>query len=201
MQAPEIELKFPVPDPSAFQASLAERGFHLETPRTFEQNTLYDTPGRELRARHHILRLRQYGSAWTVTHKRLPEPSAGLDPARYKERIETETRVDDGQAMAEIFLQLGYAPVFRYEKFRSEWTHSSQPSGHLVVDETPIGTYAELEGPTEWIDRMLAELGIEHGSCLTESYGKLFMNWKEQTGSRAEHLTFSEIKSDILVGK
>ena len=76
-----------------------------------------------------------------------------------------------------IFEQLGYAPVFRYEKFRTEWSQAtstiegplftdavhlaevSTASGHLVLDETPIGNYAELEGPPAWIDDTLAKLG------------------------------------------
>lgn len=199
MQAAEIELKFPVADPIAFQSLLPALGFHLETPRTFEQNTLYDTPNRDLRARRHLLRLRQYGPLWTVTHKRQPDSIDITDTMRYKVRVETETHVDDGPAMAEIFIQLGYAPVFRYEKFRSEWVYSSgEPAGHLVVDETPIGTYAELEGPTEWIDRTLAQLGVDHHSCLTDSYGKLFLDWKAKTGSAAEHLTFAEIGEEAL---
>ena len=73
MKNSEIELKFPVPDPEALQTRLPQLGFHLVTPRTFEHNTLYDTPNRDLRARRRILRLRQYGNLCTVTHKRLPD--------------------------------------------------------------------------------------------------------------------------------
>ena len=211
MQSAEIELKFPVPDPARLQSRLPGLGFHLDTPRTFEQNTLYDTSGRTLRQAKQILRLRRYGGIWTLTHKRKPGPSADGDPARYKVRIETETRVDDGPALAAIFEQLGYAPVFRYEKFRTEWSQSTStiegplspgatpefampnPSGHLVLDETPIGNYAELEGPPAWIDDTLAKLGVDPAICLTDSYGKLFLAWKERTGSPVEHLTFDLI--------
>ena len=195
MQAPEIELKFPVADPTAFQSKLSALGFQLDTPRTFEENTLYDTPDRGLRLQRQLLRLRQYGALWTVTHKRQPEQNQAADTLRYKTRIETETLVEDGPAMAEIFTQLGYSPVFRYEKYRTEWSQIScdSPSCHLVVDETPIGNFAELEGPTDWIDRTLATLGIDHAVCITDSYGKLFLDWKQRTGSPAEHLTFSEI--------
>ena len=70
MQAPEIELKFPVSDPAALQSRLPQLGFHLDTPRTFEHNTLYDTPTRDLRAKRELLRLRHYGTICTVTHKR-----------------------------------------------------------------------------------------------------------------------------------
>ena len=208
MQASEIELKFPVADPSAFQFMLPALGFHLDTSRTFESNTLYDTPGRDLRARRQLLRLRQYGNLWTVAHKRPADSSTHLpEGTKYKIRIETETHVDDGKATAEIFSQLGYAPVFCYEKYRTEWSQmplfaAERPDGaigHLVVDETPIGNYAELEGPPDWIDSMLELLGIDALSCLTDSYGKLFQDWKDRTGSPVENLTFSEIAAPVLV--
>ena len=199
MQNSEIELKFPVVDPEAFQARLPRLGFHLQTTRTFEHNTLYDTPDRDLRARRQLLRIRQYGEMCTVTHKRQPEgePGEPIDTTRYKIRIETETMVTECEALAEIFQQLGYAPVFEYEKYRSEWSHSTEEGSgalaHLVMDETPIGNYAELEGPTAWIDRTLAELDIDPTTCLTDSYGKLFLDWKIRTGSLAQNLTFAEI--------
>ena len=191
----EIELKFPVSDPVSLTSRLTALGFCLITPRTFEQNTLYDTPDRTLRTRGQVLRLRQYGSRHIVTHKRHPDDEDLA--SRYKIRIETESEVADGAALAEMFIQLGYAPAFRYEKYRSEWSHPGQPGAHLVVDETPIGDYAELEGPPEWIDEMLERLGIDPASCLTQSYGKLFTQWKQSSGSSAENLTFEEVLQPV----
>jgi adenylate cyclase, class 2 len=201
MQSAEIELKFPVSDPAALQSRLPGLGFHLHTPRTFEQNTLFDTPSRDLLARRQILRIRQYGALCAVTHKRRPDATDPADDTRYKVRIETETAVAEGSALAAIFEQLGYVPSFVYEKFRTVWSQHVEspqqghalPSAHLVIDETPIGTWAELEGPIDWIDRTIAELGINRATCLTDSYGKLFLDWKQRTGSPAENLTFAEI--------
>jgi adenylate cyclase class 2 len=200
MKNSEIELKFPVPDPEALQTRLPQLGFQLLTPRTFEHNTLYDTPNRDLRARRQILRLRQYGDIYTLTHKRLPDEQAPVDTTRYKIRIETETTISDRDAMAEIFQQLGYSPAFTYEKYRTEWSHAADTgiTAHLVLDETPIGTYAELEGPTAWIDQTLVALNIDPATCLTDSYGKLFLDWKQSTGSPAENLTFAEINPPVL---
>jgi adenylate cyclase class 2 len=199
MQSAEIELKFPVPDAAALETRLPALGFSLETPRTFESNTLYDTPGRTLRDSHQTLRVRQYGERWTVTHKRQPDDEDPTQPVgRYKIRIETETTVADGPAISEIFTRIGYAPTFRYEKYRTEWSHSGS---HLVIDETPIGTFAELEGPVAWIDSIIAQLGIDPATCLTDSYGRLFLNWKEQNNSPAENLTFDEIPMLIAAGR
>lgn len=203
MQNAEIELKFPVSDLAALHLRLTQLGFQLDTPRTFEHNTLYDTPARDLRARRHILRIRQYGSLCTLTHKRRPDEQSPVDTTRYKVRIETETTVAEGPALVAIFEQLGYTPAFTYEKYRSEWSHATGPDSqgiaHLVLDETPIGTYAELEGPTAWIDQTLANLDIDTASCITDSYGKLFLDWKERTGSSAENLTFAEVSASTLV--
>jgi adenylate cyclase class 2 len=198
MQSAEIELKFPLSDPEALQTQLPRLGFHLDTPRTFEHNTLYDTPNRDLRAQKQLLRIRQYGDRCTVTHKRPDEANSEI---RYKVRIETETTVADGHALSEIFRQLGYAPVFVYEKFRTEWSHNTEHAAHLVIDETPIGNYVELEGPPAWIDRTLAELKIDPATCLTDSYGTLFLNWKQRTGSPAEQLTFAEIPGSVLTSR
>ena len=196
MQNAEIELKFPLSDPAALQSRLPQLGFRLDTPRTFEHNTLYDTPNRSLRAQRQLLRIRQYGDLCTVTHKRLPDQ--GSDDTRYKVRIETETTVANGDALAEIFRQLGYAPAFIYEKFRTEWSYSAQ-AAHLVIDETPIGNYVELEGPTDWIDQTITQLNIDPATCLTDSYGKLFLEWKQRTGSPAEHLTFAAVSPSVPV--
>ncbi|HEY0307006.1 MAG TPA: class IV adenylate cyclase [Acidobacteriaceae bacterium] len=190
--AVEIELKFSVDNLPALTLRLHELGFHLDTPRTFESNTLYDTPGRTLLAGKQLLRIRQYGDIWTLTHKLQPSEFTP-DDVRYKRRIETETTVADGEILATIFASLGYTPVFRYEKFRAEWSDPAT-GGHIVLDETPIGTFAELEGEPAWIDATLLRLNIPAESCTTESYGKLFLAWKERTHSEAEHLTFDAIR-------
>ncbi len=199
MHSAEIELKFPVSSLEDLSQRLTELGFRLDTPRTFESNVLYDTPDRGLRAKGELLRVRQYGERWVVTHKRHPEDEDAA--SRFKVRIETESEVSDGEAITEIFTRLGFEPAFRYEKFRSEYSHPRASAGHVVVDETPIGVYAELEGPTGWIDQTLVALGVDAGDCLTESYGRLFTAWKKRTGSPAENLTFEDVKALELVAR
>ena len=85
-----------------------------------------------------------------------------------------------------------FCPAFRYEKFRTEW--DAPTAGHLVLDETPIGTWAELEGTPQWIDEMLAKLRVPQDRCTVKSYGVLFLDWKATNHSPAENLTFEEIQ-------
>jgi len=188
----ETEIKFRVGDLESLASHLEEIGFRLETPREFESNVLYDTPDRTMRARTEILRIRHYGGRCVVTHKRLPDVGPGED--RHKHRIETETVVSDGDALAEIFRSLGLVEAFRYEKWRSEW---SDGEGHCVVDETPIGSFAELEGTPEWIDRVAARLGVMPSDYMTLSYGRLFDQWRAERNSSAQHLTFEAIAESV----
>ena len=148
----EIEIKFRVDDVRALARRLRVAGFRQVTRRTHESNTLYDLPGQKLRKRGELLRLRKYGTSWLLTHK------AKGKVARHKTRVETETRIENGEQFQKILLALGYLPSFRYEKFRAEW---SDGKGHVVLDETPIGFFGEIEGPARWIDRTARLLGIE----------------------------------------
>jgi adenylate cyclase, class 2 len=184
----ETEIKFKVSDLPGLAERLRAAGFTLQTPRAFESNVLYDTRDRAMRARTEILRIRSYNGRWTVTHKRLPDNRPGVDT--HKHRIETESDVADGRAFEEIFLSLGLVAAFRYEKWRTEW-HDGQ--GHCVVDETPIGNYAELEGTAEWIDRAAERLGISRGDYITLSYGRLFEEWCAQHNSQARDLIFDAV--------
>jgi len=188
----ETEIKFRVADLAALAGQLPSAGFRLQTPRSFESNVLYDTPDRQMRARTEILRIRSYAGRWTLTFKSLPPsgPSPEASDLRHKHRIETETGVADGNALAEVFLALGLVAAFRYEKWRTEWTDGE---GHCVVDETPVGNYAELEGPSDWIDRTAARLGVNPSQYVTLSYGRLFEAWREEHASSANDLTFAAI--------
>lgn len=191
MSAVEIEVKFRVADSAALEEKLCSIGFHCVTPRTFERNVLYDTRDRQLRVQQSILRIRKYGDRWVLTHKCLPRDN---DPdARHKHRVETETEVADGEALGTVFCQLGYEPAFIYEKWRTEY---ADPTGHCVLDETPIGIFAELEGPEEWIDSTSALLGLKASQLITLSYGRLFDAWRQRTGSGASDLTFAAIQEN-----
>ena len=181
----EVEIKFEVSDVPALEARLRVLGFDLATPSTHELNTLYDTPAGKLRTSGQLLRLRQYGDKWTLTHK--ARGRKGI----HKTRAETEIQLADGQSMHSILLALGYLPAFQYEKFRAEW---SDAEGHVVVDQTPIGNFAEIEGPPEWIDSTAERLGVDPKQYITKNYAELFADWKRRTGSPAKAMTFAETR-------
>jgi adenylate cyclase, class 2 len=179
----EIEIKFLVPDLKALEKKLKASGFNLETPSTHEINTLYDLRGQKLRRKGEILRLRNYGGKWKLTHK------AKGKPGKYKSRAEAETAVSDGKQMDAILRALGFSPVFAYEKFRSEWTDGQ---GQVVLDHTPIGDVAEIEGKSRWIDRTARALGIDSKNYIKKSYAELFIDWKRKTKCEAVNMTFRE---------
>jgi len=181
--AHEVEIKFRVAELKSLESLLDSQGFHLVTARTHESNTVFDMPGEPLRKRGALLRVRQYGSKWTITYKE--KDSAYTGP--HKSRREIETVVADGEAFCAILRAAGFIERFRYEKFRSEWADAQ---GHVVLDQTPIGDFGEIEGPAEWIDVIAGRLGIPRKDYITASYAELFSAWKRQTGSEAEHMVF-----------
>jgi adenylate cyclase, class 2 len=182
----EIEIKFRIDNIRDLNRRLQKSAFRLVTPRTHEINTLYDLLDKSLRNRGELLRLRKYGSEWILTHK--AKGKAG----RHKTRVETETKVEDGAKMDAILHALGFAPTFRYEKFRAEW---SDGKGHVVVDQTPIGDFGEIEGPSRWIDRTAKMLQIAPNDYITATYSELFFQWKKQAKSLANEMTFKAIRS------
>jgi len=183
----EVEIKFRITNIDSLLDALRRLGLSEITPRTHEMNVLFDLPGRPLRARGEILRLRKYGETWVLTHKARSKNDGGP----HKSRVETETRVEDGEKMEAILRTLQFEPSFRYEKFRAEWQGGE---GHVVIDETPIGCFGEIEGPPEWIDTVASQLNLRRGDYITETYAGLFFDWKKRTGSQAEEMTFAAVK-------
>lgn len=181
----EVEIKFQVPDLKSLEKRLKSLGFKCKTPSTHEVNTLYDLPGQKLRRKGEILRLRKYGDKWKLTHK--AKGKAG----RHKSRAEAETALTDGKQMDGILRALGYMPSFTYEKYRAEW---SDGQGDVVLDRTPIGDIAEIEGKARWIDRTARALSVDSKNYITKSYGELFLDWKRSTKCKAENMTFSECR-------
>jgi adenylate cyclase, class 2 len=181
----EVEIKFQVDDLPALNRRLRRLGFRLVTKPTQEINALYDLPGLPLGRRGELLRLRQYGSEWVLTHK------AKGKPGRHKTRVENETKVGDGRTMATILGALHFKPTFQYEKIRAEW---SDGHGHVVVDETPIGNFSEIEGSPGFIDKTARSLGVQPTDYITETYTELFARWKRRTQNSAPVMTFAAVR-------
>lgn len=181
--AQETEIKFHITDLKGVAARLRALGFRQVTARTYENNLLFDFSTQRLRRRGQILRLREFGSDWKLTHK-----SKGK-PGRHKSRAELETKVADGAELQSILAALGLTPQFRYEKYRSEWTDGK---GHVVLDETPVGDIGEIEGPPEWIDSVAQKLGIGTEQYITASYAELFRQWKRSNHHKARNMTWEE---------
>jgi adenylate cyclase class 2 len=78
--------------------------------------------------------------------------------------------------MGAIFERLGYRPVFRYEKYRTEY-RLERGAGVATLDETPVGMYLELEGAPAWIDRMAQRMGFGEQDYVTDSYARLYLDW------------------------
>jgi adenylate cyclase class 2 len=180
----EIEIKFRVPDRAKLTEGLERAGFKVVTTSTHEINALYDLPGQKLRKRGEMLRLRKYGELWVLTHK------AKSIQGRHKVRIELETTVADGKKMDAILRALGFEVTFRYEKYRAEW---SDGIGHVVVDETPIGDFGEIEGRPRWIDRTARLLGIKRADYIMQTYAPMFFEWKRRTRNPATEMTFRAV--------
>lgn len=180
----EIEIKFRVESLPALNRALKRAGLKQVTRSTHEMNSLYDLPGQKLRKRGEMLRLRKYGKTWTLTHK------AKSKEGRHKTRVELETRLENGEQADAILRALGFTPTFRYEKYRAEWSDST---GHVVVDETPIGNFGEIEGNPRWIDKTARALGISRGDYITETYAPMFFAWKRRTRSKATEMTFKAV--------
>jgi adenylate cyclase class 2 len=184
----EVEIKFSLSDLRQLERRLKQAGLRQVTASTHEMNTLYDLPGYPLRGQGALLRLRKYGAKWVLTHK--AKGKAG----RHKSRAETETSVGDGEKMDAILHSLGYRPSFRYEKYRAEWTDGT---GHVVLDETPVGNFGEIEGPARWIDKTAKLLGVAPADYNTKSYTEVFFDWKRRTKSSAKEMTFDAVEKSL----
>jgi adenylate cyclase class 2 len=88
-----------------------------------------------------------------------------------RSRLEIETTVGDPDAMQAFLEPLGLRPTFRYQKYRESWRWEAQA---IEVDETPIGTFLEVEGDAAGIARVATALGFSPREYLADSYVALF---------------------------
>jgi adenylate cyclase class 2 len=181
--ATETEVKLKVRNGGEIIGKLEAAGYEETHPRTFESNTIYDTANAQLFRQGMLIRLREFGNRGVLTWKGPPIPGP------HKSRPELETSVGSLAALAAILSNLGYAPVFRYEKFRTEFKRRGS-DGTVVLDETPIGTFLELEGDGDWIDCTAATLGFSRDNYVLDSYARLYRKECELSGMEPEHMVF-----------
>ena len=180
----EREVKIAIQDAATAQFQILSHGFLEYTARHLEVNDVFDTPDQSIRGRGELLRLRQAGERHILTYKGKGESSAG-----HKVREELEVNLSDGKMTAAILNRLGFEPLFRYEKYRTEF-HRDSEEGLIVLDETPIGNFLELEGSEQWIDRTAVLLGYTKEHYITSSYGKLYREMCVRMGIDPAHMVF-----------
>ena len=182
----EIEIKLRLPEKLAkMRQALHSQGFRITKHRVLESNVLFDNSKRALRRNGKLVRMRKTGSTSMLTYK------GPAQPGKYKKRQEIEIGLPSENGLGEILTHIGYHPVFRYEKFRTEYARSSN-GGKVLLDETPIGNFLEIEGSPRWIDRTARLLGFAHSDYITRSYGYLYLAYCRERRTRPKDMLFTE---------
>jgi adenylate cyclase class 2 len=126
---------------------------------------LVDTADRALAGRGCALRVRDDDGRAFLTFK------GPVVPGPLKEREEIEAGAESAGRLLAILAAVGYEPVFRYEKYREELM---VPGAVVAIDETPIGTFVEIEGEAQAIHDYARRLGCSTDDYVTASYRALY---------------------------
>jgi len=183
----EIEIKLRLPGKlGKIRRRLRELGFRIAKPRALESNTLFDNAKRSLRKHGKLIRVRVTNRRQVLTYKGPSQAS------QYKKRPELEFDLLSAAQMGTIFEQMGYHPVFRYEKFRTEYAKRKRAAqgGKVLLDETPIGNFLEIEGGPRWIDQTARLLGFSADDYITRSYGYLYLAYCREKRIRPKDMLF-----------
>ena len=178
----ELEVKFYLRQPERLQARLEELGARLEQPPTHEINLRFDTPERSLLNSGRLLRLRQ-DSAARITFKGPGRVEGGA-----RLRQELEFIASDFATARAVIEALGFEVNMMYEKKRATYA-----LGNVLVtlDAMPYGSFAEIEGPDgASIQQAAAQLGLDWGQRILESYTVLFEQARHVMGFTFRDLSF-----------
>ena len=217
--AKETEIKLRITDVSAFHRALKRMGARCVGPGTskvLEENVIFDTPQGGLAKHGQLLRIRtETPEVRGKSKKSAPkqrviltfkQPATrlavaemeGVSHGSYKVRDEIEVEVAESANLARIFEGLGMSGWFRYEKYRTTFrlpASKAWAKGLLIeLDETPIGTFVELEGPAEAIDRAAEELGYSKRDYVLKNYLRLYMEECRRRGEEPRHMLFPKRK-------
>lgn len=180
----ETEIKLRIESAARARTLLRKLGYSVHKPRVFEQNLVLDDAQSSLRERGLLLRVRAAGRTVTCTFKKKEKPGA-----RHKSREEREFQSSDLTETLAVFGALGYREAFRYEKYRTEFSKPNE-QGHITLDETPMGSFFELEGEGKWIDRTAKQLGYTLADYVTDSYGALWEHWCQTQRRKVSDMRF-----------
>lgn len=161
----EREIKLRFESAAAARRAVTATGAAERSPRQLQDDRLLDWPDGRLRERRCSLRVRDQTGAAALTFKGPPQPSV------MKVREELETVVGDAGLLIRLLERLGLRVWFRYQKYREEY---ALPGVVLTIDETPIGTFVELEGDEQGITDLAAGMGRTPRDYVVDSYHSLF---------------------------
>ncbi len=177
----EREVKLPFDDPQTARAAVLAIGATPLRARRLQHDCLLDTADDLLMTRRFTLRVRSEQGRTVLTFKGPAQPST------MKLREEIETEAGDAGILLSILDRLGLRVWFRYEKYREEFATLDVV---IAVDETPIGTFVEIEGSEGGVTRAARALGREPDEYVTESYRALFVRRCEERGVRVTDMLF-----------
>jgi adenylate cyclase, class 2 len=180
----EIEVKFRLDGRSAFEGRLAAAGARREGTES-ETNVLFDDRAGTLKAAGCALRLRTTERGALLTFKGKASFSGGV-----KSRLELESAVGKADAVSALLAELGYAPRFTYEKRRTTWRFQDPSQPLVVVDETPLGLFAEIEGTDAAVRALASAFGIPESAFIAESYVGLWMKARDADPTLPEDMLF-----------
>jgi len=164
----------------------------VESPRHFEDNILYDTSDHALSRKLAILRVRAAQGTGVLTYKESDDQFSSK--SQFKMRIEIETPVEDPAILRSIFEKVGFRKFFRYQKYRTVY-RATVPGGeslHVMLDETAIGNFMELEGSEAAISNAVRLLGVTKADYILESYLGLQEENCRKQGRLLEDLLYPE---------
>ena len=177
----EREVKLRFDDPQEARRAILAAGATPLRGRRLQEDALLDTDDEQLRRNRSVLRIRTEHGKSLMTFK------GPVQPGTMKIREEHETVVSDGAVLLQVFQELGLHVWFRYEKYREEFAAEDIV---VAVDETPVGTYVEIEGGEGAILSMTAALGRTPADFLLDSYRGLFIKHRDQFGIAGSDMVF-----------
>ncbi|HEV8117210.1 MAG TPA: class IV adenylate cyclase [Thermoanaerobaculia bacterium] len=182
----EVEVKLPCDDLDEVRHRLRDLGAPLKSVLHFESNDLFDDAEGRLRSSGRALRLRREGEAGgdgILTYKGVARFSEGI-----KTREEREVHVSNPEEAEAILLALGFVRAFRYEKRREEWTLEECS---IALDETPIGTFVEIEGSPIAIRRCVSALELDFSRAIPYTYARLYADRRKADPSLPPDMVFT----------